>query len=293
MSTPPDTVLNRALLARVAGSVFGAGLVYSLVEPLAIVVRRFNVVMEHLPPEADGLKIAQLSDLHCSAITSFSVVRGAVTKCNLLCPDVVMLTGDFVSRRNSYMPFTFARQWAHPILEYAERVAEALKCLRAPLGVFAVPGNHDHTQGRFDAIQELLQNAGITTLLNSQTCLRGVLPLAGIDDLRAGQIHIRPALHSIERDEAQIILSHNPRTFHLFSDRNCLVLTGHTHGGQVRLPGTRFRRRPADMHFSPWIHGWYRFGRAQMYVSSGIGSVHFPMRFRCPPEIALFTLRRA
>jgi predicted MPP superfamily phosphohydrolase len=102
---------------------------------------------------------------------------------------------------------------------------------------------------------------------------------------------VRRALCGTAPDEPHIVLSHNPRLFPLLRGRNCLLLTGHTHGGQVHLPLTNFRRRPSDMHFSPWFRGWYRQGQTQMYVSSGVGSVHFPMRFRCPPEVAFFTLR--
>ena len=262
-----------------------------MLEPLALRVREYSVSMPGLPREFDGFVIAQLSDLHVSAITPISIIRRAVDICNARRPDAVVLTGDFVSRRNSYVPFTLARMWARPVMEYAQRATDELQRLRAPDGIYAVPGNHDHSNGNCGAIAELLQTAGVLTLLNQSTALRGVLPLAGLDDLRAGRPRVRQALSDIAADEPQIILSHNPRLFSLLANRNCLVLTGHTHGGQVHLPLTNFRRRPFDMHFAPWFSGWYRQGAAQMYVSSGVGSVHFPMRFRCPPELAIFTLR--
>jgi predicted MPP superfamily phosphohydrolase len=101
---------------------------------------------------------------------------------------------------------------------------------------------------------------------------------------------MRQACAGIAPDEAQIILSHNPRMLHSVAHRRCLLLAGHTHGGQVHLPVTNFRRRPADMRGTPWYQGWYGLGRARMYVNAGVGSVHFPMRLRCPPEIAVFTL---
>jgi predicted MPP superfamily phosphohydrolase len=176
-------------------------------------------------------------------------------------------------------------------MQYAARLMDELKLLQAPEGVYAVPGNHDHSKGNFSAIEKLLKTAGIKPLVNDNVRLRGTLPLAGLDDLRAGQPRLRQALRGIEPGEPHVILSHNPRLFSLLTQRNCLVLAGHTHGGQVHLPLTDFRRRPSDMHFSPWFRGWYRQHKAQMYVSSGVGSVHFPMRFRCPPEIAVFTLR--
>ncbi|HEX8834088.1 MAG TPA: metallophosphoesterase, partial [Abditibacteriaceae bacterium] len=209
---------------------------------------------------------------------------------NELKPDVVVLTGDFVSRRNSYLPISGARIWAKPVMHYAEQVAELLKELEAPEGVFAVPGNHDNAGGNCDAISELLQASGVQMLVNQNTALRGGLALVGLDDLRAGRPNISEATAGIEEDAAQIILSHNPRLLPLLEQRNALVLAGHTHAGQVHLPLTNFRRRPSDMASSPYFQGWYVHGAARMYVNSGVGSVHFPMRFRCPPEIAVFTL---
>jgi predicted MPP superfamily phosphohydrolase len=130
-------------------------------------------------------------------------------------------------------------------------------------------------------------------LVNESVRLRGVLPIVGLDDLRAGRPDVRRATQGISPDEAQIVLCHNPRLLPRLADRNCFVIAGHTHGGQVHLPGTRFRRRPHDMHFAVWHEGWYRYYRAQMFVSVGVGSVSFPMRFACPPEIPIFTLKRA
>lgn len=272
---------------------FASGVAYSLYEPHRIVVRRFDVVLPGLPREVDGLRIAQLSDLHCSAITGSGVMRRAVEVCNAEKPDLVALTGDFVSRRNSYNHLTMARLWARDILVYAEQMAQAVAQLRAPDGVFAVPGNHDHTQGNCAFIAELLAGAGVRMLVNEATCVRGVLPLIGLDDLRAGRPDLRRATQDVAPDAAQVILCHNPRLLPRLAHRNAFVIAGHTHGGQVHLPGTRFRRRPHDMHFSVWHQGWYRYDRAQMFVSVGVGSVSFPMRFACPPEIPIFTLRRA
>ncbi len=279
-------------LARITALAVAAPLAYSLIEPYRLAVRHFTVTLPHLPDGAEGLRIAQLSDLHCSALTSPGVVREAVALCNAQKPHVVALTGDFVSRRDSYAMVTLARFWARPVMEYAAATTAELARLEAPEGIFAVPGNHDHSGGCCDAIGSLLETAGITVLLNRHVWLREVLPLIGVDDLRAGRPDFRRACAEIAPEQAQVILSHNPRFFSLVTDRNCLVISGHTHGGQVHLPLTSFRRRPNDMHGSPWNEGWYCYGPAQMYVSRGVGSVHFPMRFRCPPEIVIFTLRR-
>jgi len=277
--------------ARAAALSLAAPVAYALLEPYRLLVRRFEVVLRDLPPAVEGLRIAQLSDLHCSAITPPALVRRAVAVCNAQNPDVTVLTGDYVSRRNSYASFTLARMWARPIMEYAADMAAELSNLRAPLGVFAVPGNHDHSKQRFDAIETLMQQAGVQTLVNRSVLLRDELPLIGLDDLRGGRPLARKACTGIAPDRAQVVLSHNPRMIWSMATRNCLLLAGHTHGGQVHLPLTDFRRRPRDMRGTEWHQGWYEQDQARMYVSSGVGSVHFPMRFRCPPEIAVFTLR--
>ena len=280
-------------LRRTALLSFLGGVAYSLLEPHRIIVRHFDVALPGLPHEVEGLRIAQLSDIHCSAITGARVLRGAVELCNAEQPDMVVLTGDFVSRRNSYNHITFARIWARDITVYAERMAAEVAQLRAPDGVFAVPGNHDHTQGNCGYIAEVLERCGIRMLINESARVRDVLPIIGLDDLRAGRPDLPRAAANLSPDEAQMILCHNPRFLPRLAERNSFVIAGHTHGGQVHLPGTRFRRRPHDMHFSVWQEGWYRYYRAQMYVSVGVGSVSFPMRFACPPEIPIFTLKRA
>jgi len=278
-------------VARMAALGFAAPLAYSLVEPYRMVVRPFTVRMEGLSPRLDGLRIAQISDLHRSAITPQSVVRSAVRLCNSLQPDVVVLTGDYVSRRVSYSSYTFAKRWARPIMEYAEELAEDLKELRAPHGVYAVPGNHDRADGNYDYIGDLLQSVGIESLVNRHIMIRGELPLIGIDDVRAGEPLVRQACAGVDADTPQVVLSHNPRMIWRFIERNALMLAGHTHGGQVHLPGNFLRHQPRDMRCSDLYEGWYREGRARLYVSVGTGSVHFPMRLCCPPEVPIFTLR--
>ena len=134
---------------------FVGGLLYSLIEPHRLRVRRFDVAIQNLPRAADGLRIAQLSDLHFSAITGESVVRRAVELCNAEKPDVIVLTGDYISRRNSYSSFTLASHWARDVMGYAQEMARVVADLRAPEGVFAVPGNHDHWDGNCDAIMNL------------------------------------------------------------------------------------------------------------------------------------------
>ncbi len=264
---------------------------YALLEPQRLTVRRFNVEMAHLPDDADGLRIVQLSDFHRSALTSSQIVRRSVDLANAQKPDVIVLTGDFLSRPDSYSTFLFASRWAKSPQFYAQDIARELGRLRAPEGVWAVHGNHDACAGGFAALDDLLERCGVRVLTNSSTRIRE-MPFIGLDDLRIGRVKVRRACAGIEGDVAQVVLSHNPRVLPLFKERNALVLAGHTHSGQVHLPFSRFRRRPFDMRGSEWSEGWYQDEKARMYVNAGVGSVHFPVRFLCPPEITVFTLKK-
>lgn len=287
-----NSSMSSRLFARAAALAFGAGFVYSLIEPHRIVVNRYEVALKNLPPELTGFTIAQLSDLHCSALTSPKFIAHAVELCNAIRPDMVALTGDFISRRNSYFKLTGARLWAKSEMEYAREAARVLAGLRAPDGIFAVPGNHDHFRGNCSAIMSLLQESGIRPLVNKSTLVRdNLLPVIGLDDLRAGEPQLEKAFRGIAPERPQIILSHNPRLLPAVSERNALMLSGHTHAGQVLLPWPPIRVKPSDVRSTPHLKGWYRQHNARLYVNTGLGSVHFPMRFRCPPEISVFVLK--
>ena len=272
----------------------------ALIETRRFVVRRFEVELAHLPPSAEGMRIAHISDLHGSAIVGPRLIRRAVEMCNEEQPDLVAVTGDFVSRRGSYFPLSGLRQRALPVHVYAQRTCDELAHLRAPLGVYGVLGNHDHAEHLLQSagkvgtdvqwLEEMLGRAGVQMLTNRATRMRG-LAVAGVDDWRSGQPALQSALAGIELDEALLLLSHNPRVLWLARDRPALILSGHTHAGQIRVPGAAPLVLPADMKGERWTEGSYRMGRAQMYVNAGVGSVSLPLRFDCPPEITLYTLR--
>jgi predicted MPP superfamily phosphohydrolase len=269
-----------------------APIAYAFYEPHRMEVRQVEASLPRLPSSCEGMRIAQLTDLHLSAITPPSVVRRAVAACNAQHPDAVVITGDFITRPDSYASFLFPSLWAKKPFEYLDDVLTELCNIRAPEGLWAVHGNHDGAAGELNRFDAALDQAGITVLTNSSTRLRGALPLIGLDDLRIGRPDVQAACAGIAAEDAQIVLSHNPRMLPLLSERNALVLAGHAHGGQVRLPFVDLRRRPSDMHGSPFFDGWYQHGTARMFISAGIGCVHLPVRFRCPPEVVVLTLKR-
>ena len=267
-------------------------LAYALCEPFRLEIRRHDVFLENLPAAAENLRVLQISDLHAGALQPRFLLKQIIAAAARENADLVALTGDLVSRRNSYSRFLPARRFARPIMDYAREVAAQLQTLRPRLGIFAVPGNHDLWDGSFEPVSQVLQTANVQILLNCGVRLENGLFVAGLDDLRAGNPDLRAAFEGIESEKAQLILSHNPRAALLMASRNALIMCGHIHAGQVRFLGLEFRKFPIDLGQSFFFDGFYRLGRAQIYVSRGAGCVHFPLRFGARPEIAVFTLKR-
>jgi len=215
--------MNLWSLVRLAA---GAMLAYSFVEPWRIRVREFEIHLENLPPECEGLRVAQLTDIHAGMQTPLPLLRRMIELCAEQDPDLVLITGDVVSRRNSYFPLF--RSFAHPITDYAKTLAEELKILAPAQGIFAVAGNHDHHNGNFAPICEILESVGVQSLNNRSVRLESGLTLVGIDDLRAGHPDLNAALNGVTLKEPIIALCHNPRFAWLLRNHNALILSGHT-----------------------------------------------------------------
>jgi len=236
------------------------------------------VRLETLPEAFSGFRIVQLTDIHYGVFLPEDMLRQAVQMVNELEPDLVALTGDFV---------TYSRA-------YIEPVAEILSGIRSRHGTLAVLGNHDFRVGA-EYVANALEARDIPVLRNRNTKVRRRgqwLYVAGIDDW-----YYRPdltqALRGIPRKSATILLSHNPSIIRAAAREHVpLVLSGHTHGGQVNLPllGNIWGRSPEQLRFKV---GWARMGETQIYVSRGIGTIVVPVRFRCPAEIAHIKLERA
>jgi predicted MPP superfamily phosphohydrolase len=229
-----------------------------------------RIWLDALPSAFHGLRVVQISDIHHGLFLPKEWLCEAVRQANRLNPDIIALTGDFV---------TYSRRNIGP-------AAELLGRLRARYGVFAVLGNHDF---RVDAasITEALRQRHIDVLRNRHVTLwfgGESVYLAGVDDYGYGA-DLRQAMRGVPRGAATILLAHNPRVIHLASRHNVsLVLSGHTHGGQVNLPvlGTVYGRSPERLRYKI---GWDRMAATQIYVSRGIGTIVLPWRLRCPAEI--------
>jgi uncharacterized protein len=249
----------------------------SFVEPYAYQLSTTDIFISELPSAFDGFRIAQVSDVHHSRIVSIEEVLRVVQLAQSAKPDLIALTGDYTTAYRRYI----------------EPCAEALGALSAPEGVWAVLGNHDHYTDP-QLTTRALERAHINVLNNANTVIqRGpdILRLVGIDDWDWNGTDWSRAFYGIDQKRPSILLSHQPRVLDLPETENVsLILSGHTHGGQVSLP---FIGSPA--RFSPqlkYLRGLYQRNNTQLYVSSGTGVIGLPIRFGVPPEIAILRLRQ-
>ena len=247
----------------------------ALAEPYLLTIEHHAIELPRLPKTFDGFRIVHLSDIHHSPFTSKEQIERAVNTANRLKPDIIALTGDYISHD---------RQYAAPC-------AELLGRLRARFGVFAVLGNHDHWT---DAalITDLFRAEGITVLINEgmRFELGGeAFWLAGVDDTMVGLEDLSLALAGSREGEVKVLLAHNPIILRRAARaRVDLVLSGHTHGGQVKL---RSEQNASGRPRRRLLRGLGRQGETQIYVTRGLGTVVLPIRYGCPPEVSLLELR--
>ncbi len=238
---------------------------------------RVTFAVPGLDPAHDGLRVAQLSDLHMGPRAIPEVVRSAIEQANAFEPDLVVLTGDFLSHRKNDLG----------------SVRDLLGGLRGP--VLAVLGNHDVWVDP-DGAAAALREHGYEVLENAWTTLtlRGVgFPVVGVGDHLTRRDDVATAIRGLpSRGPAPLVLAHGPRTAEKLGllRRPALCLSGHTHGGQISLPIVT-PLLLASMH-EPYIRGRYQVGDVHLYVNRGIGTSGLNVRVNSPPEVTLATLRR-
>jgi len=264
-----------AALAGVAG--LGAG--YGFWEASQIRIRRETILLPRLPDRFAGKTIAVLADFHHGPFVGLDFIRRAVAIAQDLAADVYALVGDFANKGKD------ASEQLPPC------VAELSK-LQAPLGVFAVPGNHDMPQGG-RVYRDAIGKTSLTDLTNRSVRLSigaESLWLAGVDDLWWGKPALAAALDGVPSGAAIVLLAHNPDYAEVAPDsRVGLILSGHTHGGQVHLPGVGSAWIPSR-YGDKYRGGLVRGPASSVFVSRGLGVTGMPIRINCPPEINLLTL---
>jgi len=271
-------------LAAAAGAV---GLVGDsiLLEPNRPELVRREIVLSRLPAAFDNYKIALLSDFHYDSVFSVRPLRAAIPIVNALRPDLIVLTGDFVTVA------TLGRYRRKAALA-AEPCASLLCQMKAPDGLWAVMGNHDAVTVP-GLITEILRATGIQVLLNQSVAIErsgNRFWLSGVNDILEGDSDLEATLAGVPRGEATILLAHEPDYADYVAKHPVdLQLSGHTHGGQVRLPFLPPLYEPPLAR--KYIAGLYKIGPLTLYTNRGLGTIGLPVRFDCPPEVTLITLR--
>jgi hypothetical protein len=237
-----------------------------------------NLTVPKLTVPFDGTTVAFLADIHHGPFTNLEYVASVVRTTLALRPDLIVLGGDYSLKNAKYIRPCF----------------EVLAALRAPLGVFGVLGNHDYWHG-IEETRAGFARSGIGELTNRGEWLeRGGyrLRLAGVDDLWTGRANVRAALADATAEDACVLVSHNPDLAETLTDERVgLVLSGHTHGGQVVFPGgapfvpSRYGQK--------YLKGFVRAPHTSVYVSRGLGCSGVPVRYASRPELTLFTLKSA
>ena len=245
-------------------------------ETYAFEVTHQPIYLPHLPSEFEGFRIVQLSDIHHSPYLTLEHLSEAVAIANNLEPDLIVLTGDYITHTAVYI----------------EPCAERLGDLKAKHGVYAVLGNHDvwvNARAVTKAFER--HHIHVLTNVNTEISIRGSsIWLSGIGDLMMHFHDLPAALKGTTSKFPRILLSHNPEIIEEAAYSNVdLVLAGHTHGGQFQLPliGSpmalnRYGRR--------YARGLAAMQDTQIYVNRGLGTVFVPVRYQCPPEISLLEL---
>lgn len=256
------------------------------VEPTWLELNRHDVPIPDLPDAFAGLRIVQLSDFHYGKRVTADYLQEAVQLAHAQDPDLIVLTGDFI----------------HKGYKYVSRAAEVLGRLSAPQGVYAVLGNHDFSirnglgirrhRHLHQAVTEALTAQGIRVLRNESVRLtrgRDRLHLTGVEDLWSRRCDLDRAFDGLCVSVPRVVLAHNPRTVERLNGRRCdLMLSGHTHGGQVNLPV--LGRVALSRQGRRFAAGMYQYGNTYLYVNKGVG-FGLRIRYGVRPEVAVFTLR--
>ncbi|NLG28819.1 MAG: metallophosphoesterase [Chloroflexi bacterium] len=268
------------------GVALGAGALVAsypvCIERSIVLTNHYRVAVPHLPLAFAGLRVVHLTDLHYGPLVPLSLIRSVVARANALHGDLIVCTGDYVHHLRASQERT---------LELVDTVWQALAELTAPLGVYSVLGNHDHwadTERSLHWLARTGQDVQHRAVVLERDGAR--LWLVGAGDYWEDHRALDDLLDDLPTGDCRIVLAHNPDTADSdYAGRVDLMIAGHTHGGQVRLPGLGASVVP--VRNKRYIRGLLRSDRGEpLFISSGIGWAGLPVRLACYPEIAVLEL---
>jgi predicted MPP superfamily phosphohydrolase len=283
-----DHYTRRGFLKKAYSITIGAllsttiGYTYSrYIEPKQLETNQFTYKSQLIPQSFDGIKILQFSDIHLGHYYTIEQFETLIDRINALQPDIVFFTGDLIDAPDQYKD--------------TSGIVPLLSSINAPLGKFSIYGNHDHGGYGTESYKELMELAGFTLLVNTFTPLSILdhkIYIAGLDDYMLGRPDFEQTLRRIPYGAFTILLAHEPDVAKISQMYPVqLQLSGHSHGGQVKIP---FYGAVVTPPFATdYIEGFYEIGDIPLtlYVNRGIGTTRIPFRFLSKPEIALFTLK--
>jgi predicted MPP superfamily phosphohydrolase len=273
--------LVRNGIAVVAGVAVGRTI--AAYDPADVTIEQHECVLPELPRSADGMRVVLIGDLHAGPFLEPKHLAYYIECIRRQSPDLCVIVGDFITASASDF-----RDFCRPMRE-----------LTAPLGVYAVLGNHDYFNGAAPTLSRMLNDCGVV-LLDDQTVALDGIELFGISDhqrqaalLAASGVERSSLMEQLGQSACPIVLVHRPFVFDALAAINprSLVLAGHTHGGQLALELGSNQHLTLTQLFSPYVRGWYHRGSAHLYVTRGLGTIGVPLRIGSPPEITTIVLR--
>ncbi len=226
------------------------------------------------------LKVLQFSDMHISKYFDEKDIEKTVEKINEEKPDIVVFTGDLIDEYNDYKN-----------KEDVSEIWSLLKEINAPLGKYAVYGNHDYGGGAEQAYKKIMENSDFIVLKNDKIVLDDYnINIIGMDDSIFGKFEKDKLIGFLDEKSCNIVLSHEPDVIdHLLEYNIDLFLSGHSHGGQVNLPFVKVLPILAKK-YTGGIYSFNNYRQTTLYVNIGLGTSQIPLRFMAPPELSVFIL---
>ncbi len=247
------------------------------IEPDILTVHYENISSRFIS-EGRELKVLQFSDMHISEYFDEEDIKKTVEKINEEAPDVVFFTGDLMDEYNTYTD-----------KENIDKIWEALGAINAPLGKYAVYGNHDYGGGAERIYAKIMKNSGFKLLKNEKINLEEYnVNIIGMDDSIFGEFDKQKLIGFLDENSYNIVLSHEPDVINGLLEYNLdLFLSGHSHGGQVNIPVLKFFP-PLAEEYTGGMYSFKNYRQTLLYVNTGLGTSKIPLRFMSPPELSVF-----